>query len=398
MKITELKYRESYDDMLPKTLKEAVNAAAALGWQKSEAASLRGQKSEAATQWFLYRGFDVYVTRAFSSSGRDFLYHQYAYTPRAHLRGAQHLAVSAMCTPCLSAHLLRPAFELSGCPHDAFGMWMPGNHRFRYFDFHARTVSVFPKHGFSSDLISKEVAFRKRYASQFDWLVPILNAGSGDQVFEEPLLMMYPCNREPNRDRRDQCLKRAAQCLSSLHALNAHTLGALPYLALKRRQYDEARANLAEKFPGLAFNLTDALWTQAAGIIAQLDSVKMSLTHGDFQPGNILISYQKNLPPHTAIIDWEDLDTRASLHDIMVFLLSSRAPRALPERLRAWLRNPNGAPFTLSVPPLAAVALWAIEEWIWLLSSSARRGISRLPHGLCLQFQNLPEIIDILKQ
>lgn len=387
MKITELRYRESYDDILPKTLKEAVNAAAALGWQKSDT----------PTQWFLYRGFDVYVTRHFASSGRDFLYHQYAYTPHAHWRVAQHLAVGAMCMPSFSTHFLRPAFELSGCPHDAFGMWMPGNHRFRYFDFQSRTVSVFPKHGFSPDLISKEIAFRKRYAPQFDWLVPILNADGENSVFEEPLLMMYPCNREPDRRRREQCLKSAAQCLSSLHTLNAQTLDAQSYLALKRQQYDVARANLAKKFPGLAFNLTDALWTLSARIISQLDSVTMSLTHGDFQPGNILISYPKNLPPHTAIIDWEDLDMRASLHDIMVFLLSSRAPRALPERLRAWLRNPHCAPFTLSTSPLAAAAIWAIEEWIWLLSSSARRGISQLPHGLCLQFQNLPELIAILK-
>ena len=68
------------------------------------------------------------------------------------------------------------------------------------------------------------------------------------------------------------------------------------------------------------------------------DCVTTSLTHGDFQPGNILINGEG-----VWLIDWEYAARRQIGYDALVFMLRSRRPRGLATRLNKFVaRGPDG--------------------------------------------------------
>ena len=381
MKISELRKREAYDEGLLSTLHAGVERMEKLGWDLP-----CGDKN---VQWYLHPFFSVYVTESFGEAGRHFLREQYAHAPRVMRRIAQRLCVDVLSMGGVFRAALQPAFELCCCPDACESMWMPGNHRMRYFNFARGYVRVFPKEGFSNAGILKEIEFRTRHQSKYPWIVPFKHVDVGTGVFEEPLLSMHPVNREPDAVRRQAGIEAAFGALQTLHQLDARMVHPEAYLDFKREAYERARDALREKFGGLDFGNVEQMWSRSAKVIREARNIEVSLTHGDFQPGNILVGYDGGASMPFALIDWEDVGVRASVYDEMTFLLQSRAPRGLYNRLLQWRRRGNPGAYGLSCSPELAAALWSIEEWIWLCETSSRPGILEIPHGLELHFREI---------
>jgi hypothetical protein len=376
MKISELRKRENYDKTLTQTLQACADF---------DAAHTPDYQPE-SVQWYEHPILSVYVTPDFCADGRRYLNMQYRHAPRRSRHLVQAIATDFMTMPAFFSRSLKPAFQISSAGRPEYQMWMPGNHRFRRFDFEKRTIRVYPKAGFSADGIRQEIALRRQLSAEYPWVLPILWSEDEAAVFEEPLLEAMPFNRINSGTRQTQILDKIQTILRDLHQCQTITVTGEAYQAMKRLQLDTAYHKIRQKFPGLRFELIEQVWQRAAKVIQRSREIPMSLTHGDFQPGNLIVPADAD-NSGLWLIDWEDADVRASIYDVMTWTLQSRAPKGLASRVEAFLYDKTELPFELTCSRDLAVALWAVEEWIWLLESSAREGITQIPAGLCMHFQ-----------
>ncbi len=374
MKISELRARESFDACLERTV------------QQGMALYPEYVDRNASELWFEHPYFSVYVTRGFCADGRRYLKNQYRYAPKLSRRLFQAPAVELLGTVPVFERMLKPAFETCGCANASSLMWMPGNHRFRLFDFGRRNVCVFPKYGFSTDGIEKEIEFRMKHAEEFGWMIPIDKADEGRVSFVEPLLETHPLDREFSARRRRLALEQAAHALKELHGIDSGLISAANYLCRKLEQYDAAKMRVKSMFPGFCPDCVDRVWQKVASVIERAGEVEVCLTHGDFQPGNVLIPSGDD--GRIWLIDWEDAAIRARCYDAMTWALKSRFPVGLGRRICRFSGLENSLFGEEKMPRDLLVALWAAEELIWRLEATSRPGITRLS----------PEIGQILRE
>ncbi|MBO4350662.1 MAG: phosphotransferase [Proteobacteria bacterium] len=373
MKISELRLREDYDAILQETLKRVV-----------------GGEGKADQQWYEHPFFSVYVTRGFCQAGIQFLQEQYRHTPHRMRRIVQGMGVELFGLRSVFERMIRPAFKLPAIENASYCMWMPGNQRLRRFDFKNRVVSVYGKAEFSDDGLRREIDFRMAHSERHDWILPILTLGT--HGFDEPLLDATGLDRVRNARNRQMGLNRALMALDALHQYENKEVTAAEYLEMKRAEFVHAEKQLQEKFMGISLEHVEKIWDLSSREVSQVQKVELSLTHGDFQPGNVLIS---NHDDRIWIIDWEDIGVRASIYDLMTWGLRSRFPRGLYNRVQSYLQTSQFdecRDITVHYNARVAVALWAIEEWIWLMQSSSRNGISEMNAGLVTHFKEICQI------
>lgn len=372
MKIAELRAREKYDDILEETLKSIVG------------------DGNADQQWYEHPFFSVYVTQGFCQDGIRFLQDQYRHTPHSMRRIIQGAAVELLGMRSVFERVIRPAFKLPAIENSSYCMWMPGNQRLRRFDFKQRVVSVYGKAGFSDEGLRREIDFRMAHSERYEWILPILTLGK--HGFDELLLDASGLDRVRNAKRRQIGFNRALAALNSLHQYENKSVASSEYLEMKRLEFDYAKRQLQEKFMGISLERVERIWDLSAREISQVQKVELSLTHGDFQPGNVLIS---NHDDRIWLIDWEDVGVRASIYDLMTWGLRSRFPKGLYDRVHHYLqtfRFDGCSEISVHYNARVAVALWAIEEWIWLMQSSSRKGISEMNSGLITHFKEIQQI------
>lgn len=401
--------REDYDRHLIATVQNAIDIGNRMGWNDGADTV----SSNDAISWFEHPVFGTYSTHELSSQVREFLCTNFCRTPNLLRKLVQMPAAIALTRSPIFQRALEPAFDTSPTPHPNDSYWLPGNHRFRYFDFARRRVYVFPKANFSTEGIDREIDFREKYASQYHWIAPICQGLPRDHAFSEDLQYAVPLNRMPSRA-QDALMPHIFRALDQLHAIDAHALSPSEYIAIKTQQLDRAKEAFADAFKGASFALLDRHLPDVIKSIHRCHEIPMAMSHGDFQPGNILVDIQ-NLGAKNALyskikaffasnakhaessdakspfvfIDWEDVAMRSTLYDDMTFAYKTRSPRHLAKRLTdpAPLRDrlPSSIDFD------AARSIWFFEEWIWLLESSSRPGIVRMPNGLKIHFRELTQ-------
>ena len=399
LKISELRMREDYDRNLEATLQNAVAIGKRMGWLDGTGAG----QSRASVAWFEHPLFGAYSTKAPSSAVRRFFSEMFGRTPKTWRRGIQKLAVTALTLEPTFRAALGFSFTTPPVPHPDDSIWLPGNHRFRYFDFADRLVYIFPKANFSPEGIERELAFRSKYASQYPWVSPVRGVMPDDCAFIEELKFAVPFNRVLPRVQK-ALMPEICRAVDDLHRIDRRDLTPGEYLAVKKAQLDRAKDSFATRFPGVRFNRLDAIVKSAQKFIERCRDIPVGISHGDFQPGNILVNIESSTKPRPfyswrkttprshlesalTFIDWEDVALRATLYDDMTFASQTRAPLHLSKRLSD--PSPIRGRLPLSIDFNAARAIWFLEEWIWLLESSSRPGITRIPDGMRIHFREL---------
>lgn len=399
--------REDYDRHLIATVQNAIDIGNRMGWNDGA----DSVSSNDAISWFEHPVFGTYSTHELSSQVRSFLCTNFCRTPNLLRKLVQMPAAVALTRSTIFQKALEPAFDTCPTPHPNDSYWLPGNHRFRYFDFARRRVYAFPKANFSTEGIDREIDFREKYASIYPWIAPICQGQPSDHAFSEDLQYAVPLNRMPSRV-QDALMPHIYRALDCLHAIDAHALSPSEYIAIKTQQLDRAKDAFADAFKGASFALLDRHLPDAKKSINRCHEIPMAMSHGDFQPGNILVDIQ-NLGAKNALyskinsifasnanhaesidakspfvfIDWEDVAMRSTLYDDMTFAYKTRAPRHLAKRLTDPAPMRDRLPSSIDFD--AARSIWFFEEWIWLLESSSRQGIVRMPNGLKIHFREL---------
>ncbi len=332
--------------------------------------------------------FSVLVGRGFCREGRRFLACQYRHTPVSGRRLMQGAAVDVMACGAVFERMLRRVSRVR-CEGDLTKrMWQPGNQRVRMFDFGSRTIRTWTKEGFSEAGLAREVELRKAYSGRFEWMLPVrVVDGFGCLCVEEGLLDAYGLEREPASKRRAMGERKAAEILDEVHSIAHRVVSGVEYVKEKREAYQRAKLRMHARYGGVSFELVDAGMSKAFDVVSREKHVDVSLTHGDFQPGNVLISSRGE--EGVWLIDWEDASERASVYDAMTWRLKSRRPAGLSERVKRFMSEEEESVFELRCGKEVSLSLWMIEEWIWLFETSVREGVERLPEGVAVHFREL---------
>lgn len=265
-------------------------------------------------------------------------------------------------------------------PEAAHKLIVAGNHKLRILDHQEGLAYGILKEGFNPDFVQGELDTR-RQAAQLGLPVPELREIAADSSwFSERHVSGTPINRLVDANAARDAAISAANALSRLlmHTQREEMLD--DYVAGLYSQIQalvEGNHLLSEPDKQAITAGTNTLIEQIGGLRSAVDDrITTALTHGDFQPANILVN-EKGV----WLIDWEYAARRQIGYDALVFGLHSRFSQGLAARLHKFVAQ--GSDATTFIDDL----VWAGVNW---------RGVScrRLSGSLFL----LEELVLHLKE
>ena len=242
-----------------------------------------------------------------------------------------------------------------------------GNHRLRVVDGPAQVCHVIAKAGTDPTFLQAELALRRGAP---DLPIPRLRrVAPTEQWFTEDLIPGTPLNRLPLADQRARALEAARAALERLTARTAQPVAVTDYLGslLQQLEIGIAAAPLFAARRASLGRTVEAL----ASVVERLPgpaSITIAETHGDFQPGNVLVADDA-----IWLIDWEYTARRQAGFDLLTYGLAARFPAGLATRVREaasatadrlgeTLRAWPGADWSTIGARRRSVALFLLEE------------------------------------
>ena len=387
MKIREFSHREPYEETLRANVRNILSV-------KERNVLVTAPGTDAAQIWYRHLLYDVYVPHNFDAEGRAWLARLYGYAPRRERRIPQWLVCQMSRLDPFHRLCLRPAFGTT-VDFGTSSMIMPGNQRFRLYQFQDQTILSTTKHGFSTDGLEAECAFRQRKDLP-DFVMPCRIPAPN--TMEEALLDAVPINRIWQQSLRDQVTLRLCIVLDKLRNMDVEMTTGPRYAAILQSAFESAWQRLSDHFFGITQNSQcTTLFHQATQTIQMLKNVTLCRSHGDFQPGNLLMSPNGQM----TVIDWEDTAIRSTAYDAMVYILNAHSPNGLADRAVAFLRSASPLPPHLDTCGLSRAQLLALrfcEDCIWQFQTAARDGIYHIPDSLKSFFREAANAIVSIHQ
>ena len=219
-----------------------------------------------------------------------------------------------------------------------------GNHKMRILDRHAGVAYGILKAGFPPHFITREIE-TKKMAEELGLPVPRLEEVSEDNTwFRERYIIGTPINRLKDSNQARQAFREASQALKTLaeRTKKEEPLRAsVTHLRAEIEKQIKENHLLGEAQKQSFLNDTGALAYQVENLAESVDDkIQTAITHGDFQPGNILYDDGK-----TWLIDWEYASRRQTNYDMFVYHMRARTPEGLSQRLRALETMPEQWPW-----------------------------------------------------
>ena len=252
-------------------------------------------------------------------------------------RPLQRAYVSLATSPLGAPRLAQVGVGISPpLPNAEHLLIVPGNHKIRILDRHNGVVYNIAKRNFPAHFIQREIAARQQ-AERLGLPVPALKTVAGDQTwFSEQYISGTPLNRLAD----PQVAKRAEQtAINALNRLLEHTAEevALEDYVAELQSHIQTLINdhrlLSAEQKRMLMENTRTLAEHARRLSPAVDGkVMTALTHGDFQPGNILVDGEQ-----VWLIDWEYSGRRQAGYDGLVFVLGARFPRDLAARVQTFV-------------------------------------------------------------
>lgn len=251
---------------------------------------------------------------------------------------------------------------------EALSNWciLPGNHAIRIIDLVHNECIVLRKSHFNPALLENVTRMRKNFPE-----LPgprLLEDRSQLGWYREERVTGLPLNRLADPDTALQSLNAARQAMAGLYRL---TLIMEPFSEWLDDRLQRITAAVAElptvygleiraKILNLAHKMSN--WLRHHMQIESRMALPTALTHGDFQPANVLVPAMRK-DGLVYLIDWEYTDRRCVWYDSLVFDLRSRFPMGLAKRVVEWLKDSSQQQASLAWCGDAAVG-WKAENCI----------------------------------
>tara|TARA_X000000368_G_scaffold417141_1_gene412727 strand:+ start:6155 stop:7333 length:1179 start_codon:yes stop_codon:yes gene_type:complete len=214
---------------------------------------------------------------------------------------------------------------------DEFSKWVfiPGNHSIRIIDLRKNRCIVILKDGFNEKFLKNEINIRKEYP--YLPIPKLVNYNINNLYYEEERIVGLPYNRIANEEIRNKSLKKILKPLFKLYRETHMVIQKNSYVNMLKKDFDVAIDNLPPIYKSEDKQKFIMLFDEISMSIA-MNEINLVITHGDFQPANIIIdSIQNN---RAYLIDWEYSKKRSFLYDFLVFEVQARKTIGLAERLK----------------------------------------------------------------
>ena len=337
--------------------------------------------------------FDIFTTKQPAPEITRFFETYLKHTPHRLRKIPQKLLISLIASPAAFHRTAIPSFSLSpritDADHTAF---TPGNKRIRSFNFKQNTIRTHIKASFPNTSIINEIKYRNLLSPEFPSVIPLLSADPHKKYFDEPLISAFPINRFP-KDILKKHLPEIKRRRRDIAKSFSEETQARDYAEKLLHNINNTLISLQKKWPAFDINpIINTLQNIVASVINgnnARETVIINLSHGDFQPGNILLKPDKNYA-FIYFIDWEDACPRFEHYDELVFNLNARAPLNLHKRLKRALRE--------NIDPLykIRILLFILEDWLFVTRNSADDALTGIPLSLRLHCRELNKIHDII--
>lgn len=193
---------------------------------------------------------------------------------------------------------------------------VPNNKSIRIFDYDTDSVYSVVKSGLSADFINHQIGFRKEH--DYPFILPIV--ASGDGWFQEQVLHGHALVRVRDQEGYKESLDQAV--------LNIRKLFSDSYQEIEKQQYYKQLVREIEQLlqeAGVNIDEANKIWLLAKGLYPKNESptgmMKIGLSHGDFQPGNIW----RDNNGKTWIYDWETVCMRSAWYDMAIMFSGLRS-------------------------------------------------------------------------
>jgi hypothetical protein len=271
---------------------------------------------------------------------------------------------------------------------------VPGNQSIRIINLETLTCRVILKDGFSSQSIRNEIYLRQKY--KFLPIPKLLNVDTQSLWLEELQVSALPFNRISNKTIKDKILIDVKKNLLKLYGETTIKIDIKNYV----KSLYETCDNLITKLPEI-YRKFDKKEIRDVFILLN-ETVKnfpdctidLAQSHGDLQPGNILVS---NNNSELYLIDWEYTEKRSIFYDSLVLAADCRKPKGLAKRIRTildgddlswnWCIKTDG--FRLSKCELA---VFLIEDLIVRLSELNIPNLINKDNGLDLWLKEVKKM------
>ena len=209
---------------------------------------------------------------------------------------------------------------------------VPGNHRIRLFESSLNKITVLLKYNEASKFIKNDI--EARFNNDLSYAPKILSFGT--DWLEEEFINGVPFNRIVFNNSSKEALK----CLLVKHNRE---------LVLNNRKYQATEHYFSQKMSEMRslIKLISEdnrvkkellIGVEKLCCMVQLhneSTVETSMTHGDFQEGNVRINSKNDL----FVLDWESADERFILYDAFVLLSGIRSGISLKESFESFFNN-----------------------------------------------------------
>lgn len=213
---------------------------------------------------------------------------------------------------------------------------VPGNQKVRILDHASQTCTSVLKAGFRDDAFRAECSAREQAAKLGINVPKTRSIDVQHSILCESYVSATPLNRLPNATQTEQTRRKALADIQRLVETSSREESVSTYLAALGGKIRDRINRYSEQNPkavNRTSELVHFLQTQAAESVTD-DRIRLSMTHGDFQPANILRN-----DDGVWIIDWENSAERQSGYDWLVFEIESRRNSLITQRLVRFVDN-----------------------------------------------------------
>ena len=341
--------------------------------------------------------------KSFSTSILRSLSLEYAFHPNIFFRKLQGVYIK-----CASIRLLRFLFSSSWIRIDPWPVaasgWciLPGNHSIRIIDVVQDKCIVLRKIDARREFMSALVSIRKEFP---DLPGPrLLDVDLDAGWYEEERIEGLPLNRTLNQVLVEEALHAAHLVMTSLYSRTGRAILLDDWLGKLLRDIQQEIAVMPSvydaKFRFLLKNVATSFANVLKTRLGNGVSIRVAMTHGDFQDANILIPLTPSSYP-VFLIDWEYAASRWHCYDALTHEFSSRSPVGMAQRISSWKRDRSRQVASLNWCGFAdypkwnaseLVACYLLEDLLLRLKDASIPGLRNKSSGLLLFLEEVKSL------
>jgi hypothetical protein len=273
---------------------------------------------------------------------------------------------------------------------------LPGNHSLRIINFEKQVCEVILKDGFNQKFLANEIKIRSTFSHPS--IPKLLSASVDADYYVEERIQGVPLNRLSKRSDRNFCLQQSKECLAKLSDETREMRKLQDWLVHLRNKLNMC----GDFFPN---ERRDNQWSEIIQLskdllciaeVAGEEVISTTITHGDFQPANVIYSNNKQ-DSKVFLIDWEYAGRRFEPYDKFVYFFRSRFPEGLGTRLLELQKDSFSADDSYNWPDLRstgphtswALAVLLLEDLLVRVGESSVPSYSGVNLGLGIFLQEI---------